>query len=172
MKPDVPVPDRFLPPEPQAGGNSALVRWAITLIALIVLIVVAYKAYFWYAHDVAQREQAAASGKPLEVAVPPPVEVDGLTQPTASATAATTSEKIPTAAVDLGNINDPDQRRSVCGYLAAELERLNYEFKQPLPPPVIDRIATQIEQIQARTNRYNCVSDKGQQGTNTHINKS
>jgi hypothetical protein len=149
-----------------------LVRWAITLVALIVLIAVAYKAYFWYTNDVARREAVVAGREPREIAVPPPVEVEGLAQPAASAVAGTTPGNAPAAVLNLGNISDPDQRRSVCGYLAAELERLDYEFKQPLPPPVIDRLATQIEQIHALASRYNCVSDKGQPGTNTHMNKS
>ena len=65
----------------------------------------------------------------------------------------------PLAAVaNLGDISNADQRRSVCGYLTAELNRLDYEFRQPLPPPVVDRIATEVAQLRGQVNRYDCAA--------------
>jgi hypothetical protein len=68
---------------------------------------------------------------------------------------------------NLGAIDDPDQRRSVCGYLTSELDRLGYEFHQPLPPPVIDRIATKVAQLHGQISRYGCIPGKGISGANT-----
>ena len=140
-----PVADRFLPPEPRPSAFGARLRWGLTLLALVVLIAVAYQAYAWFAGHAAQRQAAfAAIGEePDGVAVPPPVEV----QATSVDAPGAGPGDAPVAAVNPGAITDPDQRRSVCGYLAAEVERLGYEFKQPLPPPVIDRIATEIAQL-------------------------
>jgi hypothetical protein len=113
---------------------------------------VAYKAYFWLKDDLAQR--GAVSAEPGSVAVPPPVEVQEPASPADAQTAA--SGAVSAAVAALGNIGDPDQRRSACGYLAAESARLAHDFKQPLPPPVIDRIATETAQLRAQSNHYGC----------------
>jgi len=137
---------RFSPsrPESRSGAAGATGRWTATLIALAVVLVMAYQTYAWFAGNAARREAMAIGAAP--VAVPPPVEVEGLAQPTDA----------PQAAADLGDIKEPSQRRATCGYLAAELARLNHEFKQTLPPPVIDRIATEIDQRRAQVSRYGC----------------
>jgi hypothetical protein len=141
------IPDRFLPPEPSLGSKARLVRWAVTLIALVVLAAVSYQGYYWFTGNLAQRKGFAAGQEPSdEIAVPPPVEVK---DPAQSAVPSV-------AAVDPGPISNPDQRRAICGYLAAELERLDHEFKQPLQPPVVDRIATEIKQLRAQNDRYGC----------------
>lgn len=36
------------------------------------------------------------------------------------------------------------QHASECGFLQAEIERLEFEFRQPLSPPVIDHISTEL----------------------------
>jgi hypothetical protein len=146
MEPDLsPIPDRFLPPQSQSGGIGKIARRAVMPIALVVLVVVGYQAYSWFTGNAMRREAVAAGKEP--VTVPPPVEVNGLAPPASAPDA---------MVMDPGNIKDLSARRSLCGYLAAELERLDYEFKQPLPPPVMDRIATQIEQSRAQTSRYGC----------------
>jgi len=152
-----PTPSRFSPLKARFSGKRAITRQTIvTLIALAVLIVLAILAFSWYAGNVAQREMMVVGNESGQITVPPPVEVEGLEQ----------SVDVPgntSTAVKLGDIDDPDQLRSVCGYLTAELERLDYEFKQPLPPPVIDRIATQIKQLHTQANRYDCAPGKGRQ---------
>ncbi|MDR2991846.1 MAG: hypothetical protein LBU72_07995 [Burkholderiaceae bacterium] len=154
MNSDETIPDRFLPSEPRSRSRSTLVvvRWMIALIVLVALVTVAYQAYFWFVSDAAQHP-AAANDDSGGVAVPPPVEVPGLAQSDDTQDAAPGRA----AVADLGNVSDPDQRRSICGYLAAESERLGHDFKQPLPPPVIDRIATETAQLRAQINRYGCM---------------
>jgi hypothetical protein len=136
------MPNRFSPRKSRSSGIGKAGYWVVTLIALVALLGMAYLSYAWFTDNVAQREAVAIGAVPITV--PPPVEVEGLVQ------------SAPQAVADLGNISDPSQRRAVCGYLAAELTRLNHEFKQPLPPPVIDRIATEIDQRQAQVSRYGC----------------
>jgi hypothetical protein len=149
MAHDAPVPGSFSPPKARSGGGA--VRWAVTLIALLALVVMAWQAYAWYAGDVTRRE-ALATRQALEtVGLPPPAEVAGLAMPDSA------PGNVPIAVADPGDVDDPDQRRALCGYLAAELERLNSEFKQPLPPPVIDRIATEITRLGEQNSRYGCV---------------
>ena len=41
-------------------------------------------------------------------------------------------------------------KTAVCAHLAAEIERLEFEFAQALPPPVIDHISTQLGQLRAQ----------------------
>lgn len=61
--------------------------------------------------------------------------------------------------LDLGAA-DPGQRASVCGYLSAEISRLDYEFQQPLPPPVLDDISTQLTQLRAQAKSAECAAPK------------
>lgn len=39
----------------------------------------------------------------------------------------------------------PGQREATCRFLAAEISRLNYEFQQTLPPPVLDEISSDLK---------------------------
>jgi hypothetical protein len=138
-------------------------RWVMTLIALVVLVAIAYKGYFWFMGNAARHQAQAADQESNQVTVPPPVEVPGLAQSDDAQDAA--PGKVSAIGADLGNINDPDQRRAVCGYLAAESERLGHDFKQPLPPPVIDRIATETAQLRAQISRYGCTPADPQDAT-------
>lgn len=47
------------------------------------------------------------------------------------------------------SVDDPSHRTAVCGYLLAEITRLDFEFQQPLPPAVIDHISTQLGALRA-----------------------
>ncbi|MDR0458792.1 MAG: hypothetical protein LBH10_07195 [Burkholderiaceae bacterium] len=148
-------------------------RQTITLVALLVLIILACGGYFWFTGNVARRETLAADGKEpgaseLAAAAMPPIQADTPAMP--AARLGNTPSPAPAATADgaLGDINDPNQRRSVCGYLAAQSDRLNYEFKQPLPPPVIDHIATEVEQARAQASRYSCVSGATQNSPSAH----
>lgn len=55
---------------------------------------------------------------------------------------------------------DPGQRASVCGYLSAEISRLDYEFQQPLPPPVLDDISTQLTRLRTQARSAECAAPK------------
>ncbi|MDO5624130.1 MAG: hypothetical protein Q4G71_05530 [Pseudomonadota bacterium] len=56
----------------------------------------------------------------------------------------------------LGVGNDPSARQSACGYLLAEVMRLDFEFQQPLPPPVLDHISSQLADLRARHEQGRC----------------
>ena len=51
---------------------------------------------------------------------------------------------------------DPAQHSAVCGYLTAEIERLDFEFRQPLPPAVLDRISTQLAALRTQHGSVQC----------------
>ena len=51
---------------------------------------------------------------------------------------------------------DPSQQDAACRYLAAEIARLDFEFKQPLPPPVLDHISTRLGQLRADNSAAKC----------------
>jgi hypothetical protein len=44
---------------------------------------------------------------------------------------------------------DGSYQAAVCGYLAAEITRLDFEFRQPLPPAVLDHISSQLAALRA-----------------------
>ncbi|MBK6614924.1 hypothetical protein [Ottowia sp.] len=52
---------------------------------------------------------------------------------------------------------DPSQQAAACRYLAAEIERLDFEFRQPLPPPVLDHISTLLGTLRAQSGAARCV---------------
>lgn len=56
----------------------------------------------------------------------------------------------------LGSGSDPAQLEASCRYLAAEIERLGFEFRQPLPPPVLDHISTQLVVLRAQSQAADC----------------
>ncbi|WP_028603798.1 hypothetical protein [Ottowia thiooxydans] len=51
---------------------------------------------------------------------------------------------------------EPSQQEAECRYLAAEITRLNYEFQQSLPPPVLDQIATRLKGTRDRSAGLKC----------------
>ncbi|QTD45518.1 hypothetical protein [Ottowia testudinis] len=57
--------------------------------------------------------------------------------------------------VNLGS-GDPSQQTAVCGYLTAEIARLDFEFKQPLPPNVLDHISSQLSGLRAQHGAAKC----------------
>jgi hypothetical protein len=54
------------------------------------------------------------------------------------------------------SVGDPGSQTAVCGYLKAEIERLDFEFKQPLPPAVLDHISSQLASLRARHGEAKC----------------
>ena len=40
--------------------------------------------------------------------------------------------------------DDPGAKNARCSFLTAEITRLDYEFRQPLPPPVLDHISSRL----------------------------
>ncbi len=53
-------------------------------------------------------------------------------------------------------VGDPGEHGAVCGYLQAEIERLDFEFKQPLPPAVLDHISSQLAGLRTRQGEAKC----------------
>lgn len=51
---------------------------------------------------------------------------------------------------------DPGQLDASCRYLAAEIDRLGFEFRQALPPPVLDHISTQLALLRAQSLAADC----------------
>lgn len=56
----------------------------------------------------------------------------------------------------LANGSDPGHLDAVCRHLAAELERLDFEFRQPLPPPVLDHISSRLNTLRAQSQAAEC----------------
>lgn len=50
----------------------------------------------------------------------------------------------------------PSQRDATCRFLAAEISRLDYEFQQMLPPPVLDEIASDLKGLREQATYLKC----------------
>lgn|GEM_PF-3273779 len=165
-------PDRFWPPESRAtGGVRRTVRWVMQLGVVVVVLVLFFVLYAWFIGNGTRHEQPL-TGPVTETDSNSPADSTQITAAQALAGAelasSTASPTAPlTAVANLGNINDPDQRRSVCGFLTAEFGRLNYEFHQPLPPPVVDRVATEVAQLREQVSRFSCASSDVNTPTDT-----
>ena len=214
----------LMPPEPESGGGA--LRWVITGIAAVLLVVGAWRAYEWFIADVAQRRAVAAGEAPTlrapaQAQTPateaPAVPIPRTVQPPAPAAQPAapavgglegvnkcvvdgqvtyTNTPCPpgstleprdtaTVAVDNGPTgtdangvlgstgesgavqvarpavfsaegHDPSQRHSLCGYWTAEIERLDFEFQQPLPPPVLDQISTHLASLRGQFVQARC----------------
>jgi hypothetical protein len=59
-------------------------------------------------------------------------------------------------AATLSGDADPVQHRADCNFLTAEVARLDYEFHQSLPPPVLDDISTQLADLRRRADALSC----------------
>ncbi len=53
-------------------------------------------------------------------------------------------------------VGDPSHQTAVCGYLLAEITRLDFEFQQPLPPAVLDHISTRLSALRAEHAAAQC----------------
>ena len=218
--------DRPLMPPELDSGMGAL-RWVITGIALVLLVVGAWRGYMWFIDDVAKR-RAVASGSALQsssadappadpTALPPPITVPRTVQAPAAQKAAsgaraagqvaglegvnkcvvdgqvtytntacppgatpeppstvqaavtgTNANGVTGSAGDGGAVqvarpvlldatgHDPSAHASMCGYWTAEIERLNFEFQQPLPPPVLDQISTHLGNLRGQFRDARC----------------
>jgi len=54
------------------------------------------------------------------------------------------------------SVGDPGEHSAVCSYLAAEIERLDFEFRQPLPPAVLDHISSQLASLRTQHGSAKC----------------
>lgn len=63
---------------------------------------------------------------------------------------------VATAASMLSGSDDPAQRRAQCDYLLAEVERLEFDFQQPLPPPILDEISSRLLALRSQGERLAC----------------
>lgn len=212
----------WMPPEPESGGGA--LRWVITGIAAVLLVVGAWRAYEWFIDDVAKRRAVASGAEPTlqappdaqaPSAEPPPVAavprtvqppapsqpapsaggvtgVEGVNKclvdgqvtytnvpcPEGSTPAPRNADAEQPAGVDANGVTgsageggqtrvsrpavftasgqDPSQQASMCGYWSAEIERLDFEFQQPLPPPVLDQISTHLADLRGQFTQAKC----------------
>ena len=219
----------LMPPEPESGGGA--LRWVITGVALVLLVVGAWRAYEWFIDDVAKRRAVASGATPTlqappdaqappaepppVAAVPRTVQPPAPSQPAPSAGPAVTglegvnkcvvdgqvtytntpcpagstpeprssgmaeADTEQPAGVDANGVtgstgdsgpavrvarpavftasgHDPSQQTSLCGYWSAEIERLDFEFQQPLPPPVLDQISTHLASLRGQYTQAKC----------------
>ena len=129
-------------------GASAL-YWVISGIAAVLLVVGAWRAWQWFEGDVQRRRTVAESVLPTGVelradgdtaaqlqelaqALPAPIEVGDVPDTVA-----------PVPQLDMEALSGND-RTEVCRFLAGEIERLAYEFRHELPPPVLDHLSTRL----------------------------
>ena len=149
FEPDTPPVPADIPPELNRGANP--LYWVISGIAAVLLVVGAWRAWQWFEGDVQRRRVVAESVAPsgvelrahadressglvqeLDHALPAPVEVGDVPDTVA-----------PVPQLDVGALSGSD-RTEACRFLAAEIERLDYEFGQELPPPVLDHVSTRL----------------------------
>jgi len=67
-----------------------------------------------------------------------------------------TGDKAPAVAERAPPADGPSQQQAECRYLAAEIARMDYEFQQPLPPPVLDQIATSLKSARDHSTSLKC----------------
>jgi len=79
------------------------------------------------------------------------MDANGVVGSTGVRVAATSSPPVP-----LGGGADPGQLTADCNFLSAEVTRLDYEFQQPLPPPVLDHIATRLVELRKHAAAAQC----------------
>lgn len=66
------------------------------------------------------------------------------------------AQPAPALAVHFDSGEDPSQHAASCHFLSAEIERLDYEFRQPLPPPVLDLISTRLGGLRGESAQGGC----------------
>ena len=189
-------PERpYMPPQ---APRASLLRWVVTLVALLALVVGAYQAYLWLVNDVERRHAAAeqsvqspqagaadaadAFDAPAGNAAQPTLYRPVAGEPVAPAViggalnrclvngeqvfsnapcpaGSSLAAAVAPAAAPSAAASDDDaasQQAATCGFLAAELSRLDYEFHQPLPPTVLDHISTRLTALRAQSAAARC----------------
>ena len=144
--------DSEMPPMPaELGRGAGALYWVISAVAAMLLVVGAWRAWQWFEGDVQRRRTVAESVLPsgvelhahadsenaaqlqeLAQALPAPVEVGDLPGTVA-----------PVPQIDFDALKS-SEHTDACRFLAAEIERLSYEFGQELPPPVLDHLSTRL----------------------------
>lgn len=176
---------------PRPAGRTALVLG----IAVLVLLLVGWRAYDWFVRDVEQRRAVAEGRAPAPQPAPEPTagpeaEAPAVPAPgteplapavrgdaihrcvrgaevlfsnqacppgfTADAGGAAAAPAPAVRAVALAGADDPAQRQAGCAYLTAEVERLDFEFQQPLPPPILDDISSRLLALRSQGERLRC----------------
>lgn len=66
------------------------------------------------------------------------------------------SDKLAATAPFLAADARPSQRDAACRFLSAEISRLDYEFQQTLPPPVLDEIASDLKSLREQASHLKC----------------
>lgn len=62
---------------------------------------------------------------------------------------------LPSASTSWSRAED-NQRAAACAHLSAEIERLEFEFAQALPPPVLDHVSTRLGLLRSRSQDLRC----------------
>jgi hypothetical protein len=65
---------------------------------------------------------------------------------------------VASAAAPSASGDEASQQAATCAFLSAELSRLDYEFHQPLPPPVLDDISTRLTGLRAQSATARCAA--------------
>lgn len=179
-------------PAQAAGALAPARRWLVPAIALLVLVLVGWRAYEWFAHDVAQR-RAVAEGRapapapavpaddapPAPAAAPqepaaPAVRGDAINRCVRGAEVLFSNQPCPPGftldagraggapaqaapATLLAGADTPAEREALCAYVTAEVQRLDFEFQQPLPPPILDDISSRLLVLRSQGERLRCV---------------
>ncbi|MBQ9577982.1 MAG: hypothetical protein IJR28_00460 [Ottowia sp.] len=149
----------------ELGRSAGALYWVISASAAVLLVVGAWRAWQWFEGDVQRRRsvaetvlpsgvelharadrESAAQLQELAQALPAPVEVGDLPDTVA-----------PVPRIDFGALDGSD-RTSACRFLAAEIERLSYEFGQELPPPVLDHLSTRLGLVRDQYQDGKCAS--------------
>ncbi|MFV0678824.1 hypothetical protein [Ottowia sp.] len=89
-----------------------------------------------------------------EAANPPPPP--GVTGMDANGVAGSTGSSATTTVAQPVAFSTPGQQQADCNFLVAEVTRLDYEFQQPLPPPVLDHIATRLVDLRSHAEAIQC----------------
>jgi hypothetical protein len=97
---------------------------------------------------------AGAAPEPPNVGEPEVTGIDanGVT----GSTGDTGTVRVARPAVFSATGHDPSQLTSMCSYWSAEIERLDFEFQQPLPPPVLDQISTHLANLREQFTQAKC----------------
>lgn len=142
---------RQRPALPMQRGATTMVfwRWAAPVMALAVLVLLSWKGYDWLLAHVGAR------GAPQNVAAGASGTVNHIDGNEVTARFAPPARAPSVSREAVFTTDDPGLQRAICAYLSAESARLSYEFEQPLPPPVLDRISTLRAQrrLQAMANQ-------------------
>ena len=161
-------------PARAARKEGALTRWIVTVFVVGLLLLGSYKGALWLqAHRDSVLPALRQPSLTQATNTPPPAPAaSGLVSAPPARPKASQPGNEPPAPAVLGAAPPPAEpgsaveaddattaRDAQCGYLAAETARLGHEFDQPLPPTVLDQIASRLKALRARSARLKCAGE-------------